>query len=103
MSDWSSRRQRLACLLAGSLALSPVFASQAYAFKIFGITLFGSDEETVEVIDPVRYEATIDTGDADGDLADRLGSAAALVNDDEKPVSGDLGIIVKAREDRDRL
>ncbi len=102
-SDWSSRRRSLACLLAGSIALSPAFASEAHAFKIFGITLFGSDEETVEVIDPVRYEATIETGDADGDLADRLQSATALVNDDEKPVSGDLGIIVKAREDRDRL
>jgi translocation and assembly module TamA len=103
MSDWSSRRRRLACLLAGTLILSPALATNAYAFKIFGITLFGGDEETVEVIDPVRYQATLENGDADGKLADRLKTASALVNDDKQPVSGDLGIVVKAREDRDRL
>ncbi|HEX2146199.1 MAG TPA: outer membrane protein assembly factor, partial [Pseudorhizobium sp.] len=71
--------------------------------KLFGITLFGSDEETVEVINPVEYEATINTGTEDKDLSERLENAASLVNDDEQPASGDLGIIVKAREDRDRL
>ncbi|WP_245480420.1 autotransporter assembly complex family protein [Neorhizobium sp. NCHU2750] len=90
-------------MLAGSLALSPVLATNAYAFKIFGITLFGGDDDTVEVIDPVRYAATLDSGDADKDLKKRLEAASALVSDQKQPVSGDLGVVVKAREDRDRL
>jgi translocation and assembly module TamA len=90
-------------LLALTIAISPVLVAPAHAFKIFGITLFGDNEDTVDVIDPVRYDATLETGDADKDLTDRLETAASLVNDEEQPVSGDLGIVVKAREDRDRL
>lgn len=75
----------------------------AYAFKLFGMTIFGDDDDKVEVIDPVRYQATLETGNADGDLKDRLENATALVNDAEEPVSGDLGLVIKAREDRERL
>ena len=94
---------------AGSVALAlallswPGLADNAYALKIFGITLFGEDEETIEVINPVRYDATLSAGDADKDLTKRLENAASLVADEEEPVSGDLGIVIKAREDRDRL
>ncbi|SFB24626.1 translocation and assembly module TamA [Rhizobium sp. NFR07] len=102
-SDWSGRRVGAACLLATTIAISPALSSQAYAFKIFGITLFGGDDETVDVIDPVRYEATLETGDADADLNERLENASALVSDEDEPVSGDLGVVIKAREDRDRL
>lgn len=90
-------------MLAAAFLLAPPLASSAYAFKIFGITLFGDDEETVEVIDPVRYGVTLDTGNADKDLKKRLENAASLVTDEKQPVSGDLGVIIKAREDRDRL
>ena len=92
-----------AILSVGILLSSPLVSGQAYAFKIFGITLFGDNEDTIEVIDPVRYDATLDTGDADKDLKKRLENAASLVNDEEQPVSGDLGVVIKAREDRDRL
>eukprot|EP00913_Durusdinium_trenchii_P019336 g18177.t1 len=100
MSDWYSRGTGIACLLAATIALCP---TPAFAFKIFGITLFGDDEETADVIDPVRYDAALETGDADKDLKERLETAASLVNDEENPVSGDLGLVIKAREDRDRL
>lgn len=90
-------------LAASAAAIALCSVSEANALKLFGITLFGSDEETVEVINPVSYEATIDTGTDDKALAKRLENAASLVNDDEQPASGDLGILVKAREDRDRL
>ncbi|MBW6423883.1 autotransporter assembly complex protein TamA [Rhizobium sp. XQZ8] len=94
----------VAALLAAALTVAPPLATNAFAFKLFGITLFGDDDDdTVEVIDPVRYEPTLQTGNADKDLKDRLESAAALITDKEKPVSGDLGVIIKAREDRDRL
>jgi translocation and assembly module TamA len=84
--------------------VAPPLATDAFAFKLFGITIFGDDDDDkVEVIDPVRYDATIQTGGADKNLKDRLESAAALITDKDKPVSGDLGVIIKAREDRDRL
>ncbi|WP_437440010.1 autotransporter assembly complex protein TamA [Neorhizobium galegae] len=92
-----------AAMLAAILLVSPPLSGKAYAFKLFGITLFGGDEDKVEVIDPVRYDATVQTGSADKDLKKRLESAASLVTDEKQPVSGDLGVIIKAREDRDRL
>lgn len=90
-------------MLAAALLFYPPLADKAYAFKIFGITLFGDNEDTVEVIDPVRYDATLQTGDADKDLKERLENAASLVTDEKQPVSGDLGVVIKAREDRKRL
>ncbi len=101
--DGSYRKAGSAAAIAACLLLSPALAKNAYAFKIFGITLFGSDEETAQVIDPVRYDATLDTGVADKDLKERLETAASLVNDEKQPVSGDLGVVIKAREDRERL
>jgi translocation and assembly module TamA len=89
--------------MASAVVIGLLTASPAHALKLFGINLFGSEEETIEVINPVRYDATLSTGDADSDLAERLENAASLVNDEEQPVSGDLGIVIKAREDRDRL
>jgi translocation and assembly module TamA len=51
----------------------------------------------------VRYEATLQADGASKNLNDRLETASALVSDEKQPVSGDLGIVIKAREDRDRL
>ena len=95
--------KRKAAIATSAAALALCSVSDAHALKIFGITLFGGEEERLEVINPVDYDATIDTGTADEDLAERLENAASLVNDDEQPASGDLGIVIKAREDRDRL
>ena len=94
---------RVATFTASAVVIGLLSVSPAHAFKLFGLNLFGSDEETVEVINPVRYDATLSTGDADRDLAKRLENATTLVNDEKQPVSGDLGIVIKAREDRDRL
>ncbi|WP_081952974.1 autotransporter assembly complex family protein [Rhizobium sp. YS-1r] len=101
--DRKLRGAGIVAMLVAAFLFAPPLANDAYAFKIFGITLFGDDEETVEVIDPVRYDVTLETGDADKDLKERLENAASLVTDEKLPVSGDLGVIIKAREDRDRL
>ncbi|MCO5733620.1 autotransporter assembly complex family protein [Rhizobium sp. SSA_523] len=93
----------IACL-AASFCILPPTSREAHALKLFGITLFGSEEEeAADVIDPVRYDASLDTTAAEGELKDRLETATALVNDEEQPVSGDLGLVIKAREDRERL
>ncbi|TWF50303.1 autotransporter assembly complex protein TamA [Neorhizobium alkalisoli] len=101
--EWPYRHAGSVAVVAAALLCSPVLVDNAFAFKLFGMTIFGDDEDTVEVIDPVRYEATLNAGDADDDLKDRLESAAALITDEKQPVSGDLGVVIKAREDRERL
>ncbi|MBT9370748.1 autotransporter assembly complex family protein [Rhizobium sp. CSW-27] len=97
------RRAAVAAFLAAGLLSWPGFVAQAHAFKLFGITLFGSEEEETEVIDPVSYSATLSAPGAGKELAERLENTATLVQDAEEPVSGDLGLVVKAREDRERL
>ncbi|TCR89928.1 autotransporter assembly complex family protein [Rhizobium sp. BK376] len=97
------RRAGTVVAVAATVALGPQFAGHALAFKLFGINFFGKDETTDQVIDPVHYTIDLKTGNADKDLADALTKGSMLVADKDKPVSGDLGVVIKARDDRDRL
>jgi translocation and assembly module TamA len=94
---------RLGLLLTVASPISVGIASQAHAFEIFGIRLFGSKEPDRDIIDPVEYTITVDTGDADRALRKSLERTSLLPADEEQPVSGDLGLVIKARDDRDRL
>lgn len=86
------------------LATPLTWASPANAFTIFGITLFGDKNETdIDVIDPVPYSIRIDTNDADATLTEVLNDSSLLKRDEGTPASGDLGLVIKARDDRDRL
>lgn len=87
------------CLLAG-LGLAALSPMPAAAFEIFGWKLFGGDENVAAVSDPVRYTLTFQGGD---DLKDALEGASALFQDSANPVNGDLGLVIKARDDRERL
>ena len=89
--------------VTATAVLCPAFIQDAYAFKLFGITLWGEEEKTVDVIDPVRYAITLDIDAADADLKDALQDSSHLLQDKDDPVSGDLGLVIKARDDRDRL
>lgn len=90
--------------MAAALALGPIQASDAFAFKLFGINFFGSDDENADPVpDPIHYTIDLETGDADKDLKTALTQSSMLVADKDKPVSGDLGVVIKARDDRDRL
>ncbi len=75
----------------------------ALAFELFGIHLFGERRETEVVSNPVRYTLTFEAPSADKDLLKTLQAASLLYADRDRPVSGDLGVIVKARDDRDRM
>jgi translocation and assembly module TamA len=97
------RKAGTAMAVAATMALYPAFVRDAYAFKIFGITIFGSDEPEVEVTNPVKFSVTIDSPSADKKLKDSLENSSLLFADQEKPVSGDLGLVIKAKDDRDRL
>ncbi|MGG6894138.1 autotransporter assembly complex protein TamA [Rhizobium sp. BR 315] len=89
--------------VAATIALGPVCAGNAFAFKLFGIKLWGEDEATDQVSDPVRYAVDFKADNLDKDLKEALERSSMLVSDKDKPVSGDLGVVVKARDDRDRL
>jgi translocation and assembly module TamA len=90
-----------------ALVCSTVLAGevrQAAAFEIFGIKLWGSSkDEDTDIVDPLRYSVTINAPDADKDLVKILENASALKNDEDHPVSGSLGLMAKARGDREQL
>ncbi|MFD1327946.1 autotransporter assembly complex protein TamA [Mycoplana ramosa] len=86
-----------------ALAILPAAATPAMAFKIFGMRFFESDAEEAEVIDPVNYSLTFETGTDDDELKKAIEASALLKQDEGQPVSGDLGLVIKARDDRDRI
>lgn len=98
------RRAGTVIAVAACVAATPVFVGDALAFKLFGINFFGKDDDTKDAVaDPVRYTVTLNTGAADKDLKAALEQSSMLVADKDKAVSGDLGVVIKARDDRDRL
>jgi translocation and assembly module TamA len=97
------RKAGTALAVAAAVVLYPAFVREANAFKLFGITLWGSDEPELEIINPVRYSASMDVPLVDPKFYENLENASFLISDQDKPVSGDLGLVIKARDDRDRL
>lgn len=85
-------------LLAVAVATTAV--QPLHAFEIFGMKFFEGEEEA-PVSDPVRY--SLDFAAGNEDIAEVLQESSLLYQDQEKPVSGDLGLVIKARDDRDRL
>lgn len=102
-TDSKALRYALAAAVVFPMALGPWHANPAAALEIFGIKLFGSDEADRDIIDPLDYTIALDTGSADRALKKSLENTSLLLADEEKPVSGDIGLVVKARDDRDRL
>lgn len=94
-----------ALLLAMMCATALVGESRpAAAFELFGIKLWGSsNDEDADIVDPLRYAVTITAPDADKDLVKKLENASALKGDEDRPVSGSLGLMAKARSDREQL
>ncbi|WP_421592629.1 autotransporter assembly complex protein TamA [Shinella sp. M27] len=92
-----------ALAVAAALAVAPLSASPAFAFEIFGMKFFEDEEDTASVIDPVNYTLTLNPGTDDDELKDAIEGTALLKQDEGKPVSGDLGLVIKARDDRDRI
>src|SRR5699024_4909821 len=62
-----------------------------------------SDDEDADIVDPMTYTVTINVPDDYPDLKDRLEAASALKTDEDRPVSGSLGLMAKARGDREQL
>ncbi|TPK83535.1 MULTISPECIES: autotransporter assembly complex family protein [unclassified Mesorhizobium] len=94
-----------ALLLAVMCSTALVAESRpAAAFELFGIKLWGSSsDEDADIVDPLRYAVTLSAPDADKDLVKKLENASALKGDEDRPVSGSLGLMAKARSDREQL
>lgn len=90
--------------VVGTVAGLLLFVSPASAFKLFGVHLWGEKEtEAVkeEVPDPVRYNVQLTTDNPE--LKETLDSVSLLVSDKDKPVSGTIGLLSRARNDKRRL
>ena len=95
-------------LLLGALLCSSSLAAvapAAFAIEIFGLKLFEPEEENDDdIVDPVKYSVTLTiSGEDTGDLKEALDQVSSLVQDAERPVSGSLGLMAKARSDREQL
>ena len=96
-----SARMLLLALLSGTAAVT--HTPSAAAFELFGFKLWGSDDEDDDIVDPLNYTATLSVDGDDEDLKETLEKASALVQDVDRPVSGSLGLMAKARSDREQL
>ncbi len=103
IASLACRKTGTALVVLAAMLCGPLSVRDANAFKIFGMSFFESDEEPNEVIDPVSYTLNLDTGTADEDLKESLENASRLFQEKEQPVSGNLGLVIRARDDRDRL
>lgn len=102
-TSWRALSRALLLAALGASAIM-IEGRSASAFELFGIKLWGSDEKADESItDPLRYTVTIEAPDADDDLKEKLENVSSLKNDEERPVSGSLGLMTKARGDREQL
>ena len=93
------------CLIFAAVALP---SGAAFAIEIFGIKLFEGDkaeQAAFEVPDPVTYELDlVIAGDDDNRaLRNELESASTLFSQTNEPASGQIGLISRARNDRERL
>lgn len=102
---WSgSARARAVAAALLACAVLPIAAHPAGAFELFGIKLWGSsEEEEADIADPLRYTVTLTVSDGDEDLQETLDKASGLVAGQEQPVSGSLGLLSRARSERELL
>ncbi len=94
---------RLICAgtVCSFLALQPMPAS---AFELFGWKIFGSSEEEPEAVpDPLPYETEVSVSTGNEDLTKELKGASVLVQEQDKPPSGEAGLLARALSDRERL
>lgn len=89
-----------ALLLSLALPLYPAGAFEIFGWKPFG----GEEEEQGEAVpDPTPYEAELAVSDGDEDLTGDLKGASLLLQQQDKPPSGEAGLIARALSDRERL
>lgn len=88
--------------------LIPASPTPGTAFELFGMRFFEGDAQDqfeANIPNPVTYVPSLSiTGDtAPSDVERTLQDASALMSDADRPVSGQLGLISKARSDQERI
>jgi translocation and assembly module TamA len=102
--DRSRLRPRTAAVLTALAIGFGATSTPASAIEIFGFKLFEKEEDTVPVVNPLTYEATLElTGDDNPDLREKLEQASSLIREAGKPVPGSVGLISRARSDFEQL
>lgn len=97
------RNRVLGVLLAGCVVMAS--APGVFALELFGIRLWGSDEESddrIEVIDPLPYTATVSVAGAN-ELTELVENASALFGQQDQPAAGRGGLLSRARGDYRRI
>ncbi len=104
LKRWAGTAFGLPALALG-LGLTGLEPAQALPKFLDPFNLFGSrdEEDTSDLPDPVRYTATLTVTPDSDDLQKVLTKASSLVADEKEAVSGSLGLLAKARNDRRRL
>ena len=102
---WGVKGQAVASVLMALVLLAICSPPPASAFELFGIKLFGSDDEADEagIVDPVPYTATLALAGTDRELNDNLKEASLLIRMEKVPPSGLIGLIARARDDQANL
>lgn len=97
-------RVRLPVLAGLTLFLLAGTSLPSQAFEIFGWKFFESAEEEAEAVpDPTPYEAQLSVSGGAEDLTGELETASLLIQQQDKPPSGEAGLIARALSDRERL
>ncbi len=96
-------------LLTAGLAAGVMIATvpSAGAFEIFGVQLWGGDDDEdemgrIEISDPLPYTVTIQATGVD-DAQSIVESASSLWKDREQPAAGKAGLVSKGRGDYRRI
>ena len=92
------------CLISASILLSPNgFSKNASAFELFGKKFFEKPTLNEVIANPVNYSVQIDVQGMSVEDIELLRGKSILVEDASLPVSGSLGLLTKAKSDRDNL
>ena len=91
--------------LALSWAMLLLVLGPAHAFEIFGYKFFETDDEAqlAGTVDPVKYTAAIALETDDAALLENLTQASALINQQDLPPSGLVGLLQRVKDDRANL
>jgi len=102
---WSVLSKTVARTLPAFFVVATCVPAPASAFELFGIKLFGSDDEAEEagIVDPVPYTANLVLAGEDHELIGKLKTASLLISMEEVPPSGLIGLIARARDDQANL
>lgn len=108
---WKGRMTKKAARMltsrAGIFVIAVFLTSQqtttSYAFELFGRKFFEPKQEDTTIADPVRYSASLSQNGLDEDDEETIRAASELIAGQSRPVSGSLGLLIKAKSDRDLL